>query len=104
MQLLCRYALAARELKRANWRFHKKYATWFARQEEPKVGGGLSHSCVGIQLALGSSKALHIQLQPHPGARKRYGFTTWPWSSKAPWFHNLTLSLKPPGFTTLVKA
>ena len=29
--------LAARELKRANWRFHKKYATWFARQEEPKV-------------------------------------------------------------------
>ena len=29
--------LAARELKRANWRFHKKHATWFARQEEPKV-------------------------------------------------------------------
>ena len=29
--------LAARELKRANWRFHKKYATWFARQEDPKV-------------------------------------------------------------------
>jgi len=28
--------LAARELKRANWRFHKKHATWFARQEEPK--------------------------------------------------------------------
>ena len=25
------------ELKRANWRFHKKYATWFARQEDPKV-------------------------------------------------------------------
>ena len=29
--------LAARELKRANWRFHKKHATWFARQEEPKA-------------------------------------------------------------------
>ena len=29
--------LAARELKRANWRLHKKHATWFARQEEPKV-------------------------------------------------------------------
>lgn len=29
--------LAARELKRANWRFHKKHNTWFARQEEPKV-------------------------------------------------------------------
>ena len=32
-----RQYLAARELKRANWRFHKKYATWFARQEDPKV-------------------------------------------------------------------
>ena len=29
--------LAARELKRANWRFHKKYSAWFARREEPKV-------------------------------------------------------------------
>jgi|AntAceMinimDraft_5_1070358.scaffolds.fasta_scaffold88262_2 CCR4-NOT transcription complex subunit 3 len=33
--------LAARELKRANWRFHKKYATWFARQEEPAVSTDL---------------------------------------------------------------
>jgi CCR4-NOT transcription complex subunit 3 len=32
-----RQYLAARELKRANWRFHKKHATWFARQEEPKT-------------------------------------------------------------------
>jgi CCR4-NOT transcription complex subunit 3 len=29
--------LAARELKRSNWRFHKKFNTWFARAEEPKV-------------------------------------------------------------------
>ena len=29
--------LAARELKRSNWRFHKKYNTWFARAEEPKL-------------------------------------------------------------------
>ena len=29
--------LAARELKRSNWRFHKKDTTWFARAEEPKV-------------------------------------------------------------------
>ena len=29
--------LAARELKRSNWRFHKKHNTWFARQEEPKL-------------------------------------------------------------------
>ena len=29
--------MAARELKRANWRFHKKHNTWFARQEEPKL-------------------------------------------------------------------
>ena len=29
--------LAARELKRSNWRFHKKHNTWFARAEEPKV-------------------------------------------------------------------
>ena len=32
-----RQYLAARELKRANWRFHKKHAMWFARQEEPKT-------------------------------------------------------------------
>jgi CCR4-NOT transcription complex subunit 3 len=28
--------LAARELKRQSWRFHKKYYTWFQRLEEPK--------------------------------------------------------------------
>ena len=27
--------LAARELKRQGWRFHKKYLTWFQRHEEP---------------------------------------------------------------------
>ena len=31
-----RQYLAARELKRANWRFHKKRGAWFARREEPK--------------------------------------------------------------------
>jgi len=29
--------LAARELKRQSWRFHKKYQTWFQRHEEPKT-------------------------------------------------------------------
>ncbi|KAG5459040.1 MAG: hypothetical protein BJ554DRAFT_621, partial [Olpidium bornovanus] len=29
--------LAARELKRQSWRFHKQYLTWFQRHEEPKV-------------------------------------------------------------------
>ena len=29
--------LAARELKRQSWRFHKKYNTWFQRHEEPKA-------------------------------------------------------------------
>jgi CCR4-NOT transcription complex subunit 3 len=29
--------LAARELRRHAWRFHKRYATWFLRGEEPKV-------------------------------------------------------------------
>lgn len=29
--------LAARELKRQSWRYHKKYMTWFQRHEEPKV-------------------------------------------------------------------
>mmetsp|Transcript_16791 Transcript_16791/g.68685 ORF Transcript_16791/g.68685 Transcript_16791/m.68685 type:complete len:132 (-) Transcript_16791:520-915(-) len=29
--------LAARELKKKAWRFHKKYFTWFQRHEEPKV-------------------------------------------------------------------
>lgn len=28
--------LAAKELKRHSWRFHKKYLTWFQRLEEPK--------------------------------------------------------------------
>ena len=27
--------LAARELKRQSWRFHKKFLTWFQRHEEP---------------------------------------------------------------------
>lgn len=29
--------LAARELKKQSWRFHKKYLTWFQRHEEPKI-------------------------------------------------------------------
>jgi CCR4-NOT transcription complex subunit 3 len=29
--------LAARELKKQSWRFHKKFMTWFQRHEEPKV-------------------------------------------------------------------
>lgn len=29
--------LAARELKRQSWRFHKKYLTWFQRHEGPKM-------------------------------------------------------------------
>ncbi|KAK2982030.1 hypothetical protein RJ640_029258 [Escallonia rubra] len=29
--------LAARELKKQSWRYHKKYSTWFQRHEEPKV-------------------------------------------------------------------
>lgn len=29
--------LAAKQLKKHSWRFHKKYMTWFQRHEEPKV-------------------------------------------------------------------
>jgi CCR4-NOT transcription complex subunit 3 len=29
--------LAARQLKKHSWRFHKKYMTWFQRHEEPKI-------------------------------------------------------------------
>ncbi|KAI8073856.1 Not1 N-terminal domain, CCR4-Not complex component-domain-containing protein [Gongronella butleri] len=29
--------LAAKELKKHSWRFHKKYLTWFQRHEEPKT-------------------------------------------------------------------
>jgi len=29
--------LAARELKKQSWRYHKKYMTWFQRHEEPKI-------------------------------------------------------------------
>ena len=28
--------LAAKELKKQSWRYHKKYLTWFQRHEEPK--------------------------------------------------------------------
>ncbi|KAK9459398.1 Not1 N-terminal domain, CCR4-Not complex component-domain-containing protein [Lipomyces oligophaga] len=30
-------ALAAKELKKQSWRFHKKFLTWFQRHEEPKI-------------------------------------------------------------------
>ncbi|XP_038699463.1 general negative regulator of transcription subunit 3-like isoform X4 [Tripterygium wilfordii] len=29
--------LAARELKKQSWRYHRKYNTWFQRHEEPKI-------------------------------------------------------------------
>jgi len=29
--------LAARELKKQSWRYHKKYMTWFQRHEEVRV-------------------------------------------------------------------
>lgn len=29
--------LAAKELKKQSWRFHKKYMTWFQRHEDPKA-------------------------------------------------------------------
>ncbi|XP_068634326.1 uncharacterized protein [Aristolochia californica] len=29
--------LAARELKKQSWRYHRKYYTWFQRHEEPKI-------------------------------------------------------------------
>jgi CCR4-NOT transcription complex subunit 3 len=29
--------LAAKQLKKHSWRFHKKYMTWFQRHEEPKI-------------------------------------------------------------------
>ncbi|GAB4817698.1 hypothetical protein N2152v2_004744 [Parachlorella kessleri] len=31
--------LAARELKRQAWRYHKQHGAWFQRHEEPKAGG-----------------------------------------------------------------
>lgn len=29
--------LAAKQLKKLSWRFHKKYMTWFQRHEEPEI-------------------------------------------------------------------
>ena len=29
--------MAAKELKKKTWRFHKKYLTWFKRLEAPRV-------------------------------------------------------------------
>ena len=52
-----RQYLAARELKRANWRFHKKHATWFARQEEPKASTDLYEQGSYIYFDFSSSDA-----------------------------------------------
>jgi CCR4-NOT transcription complex subunit 3 len=35
-QGLHQQVLAAKQLKKQSWRFHKKYMTWFQRHEEPK--------------------------------------------------------------------
>lgn len=35
-QGLLQQVLAAKQLKKQSWRFHKKYMTWFQRHEEPK--------------------------------------------------------------------
>lgn len=35
-QGLYQQVLAAKQLKKQSWRFHKKYMTWFQRHEEPK--------------------------------------------------------------------
>lgn len=37
MQNTYQQYLAAKELKKQSWRYHKKYNTWFQRHEEPKV-------------------------------------------------------------------
>lgn len=29
--------MAAKQLKKLSWRFHKKYMTWFQRHEEPNL-------------------------------------------------------------------
>lgn len=36
MQNTYQQYLAAKELKKQSWRYHKKYNTWFQRHEEPK--------------------------------------------------------------------
>ncbi|KAK4762204.1 hypothetical protein SAY87_030088 [Trapa incisa] len=36
-QNTCQQYLAAKELKKQSWRYHKKYNTWFQRYEEPKI-------------------------------------------------------------------
>ncbi|KAK4793359.1 hypothetical protein SAY86_023794 [Trapa natans] len=36
-QNTCQQYLAAKELKKQSWRYHKKYDTWFQRYDEPKI-------------------------------------------------------------------
>ncbi|PPR80724.1 hypothetical protein GOBAR_AA39990 [Gossypium barbadense] len=36
-QNTCQQYLAAKELKKQSWRYHRKYNTWFQRHEEPKI-------------------------------------------------------------------
>lgn len=55
-----RQYLAARELKRANWRFHKKHAAWFARQEEPKASTDLYEQGAYIYFDASSSDAAGV--------------------------------------------
>lgn len=37
MQNTYQQYLAAKELKKQSWRYHKKFNTWFQRHEEPKI-------------------------------------------------------------------
>ena len=64
--------LAARELKRQSWRFHKKYNTWFQRHEEPKASSApLLTECPSAAGALPPLQAVNlpfwgVRLAPAP--------------------------------------
>ena len=42
--------LAARELKKQSWRYHKNFLTWFQRHEDPKYTTDEVHSCIHSSL------------------------------------------------------
>lgn len=59
--------LAAKELKKQSWRYHKKYMTWFQRHEEPKVRERLLMAMVGLLVGSGAG-----------GDRPSLRFFAWP--------------------------
>jgi CCR4-NOT transcriptional regulation complex NOT5 subunit len=55
--------LAAKQLKKQSWRFHKKYLTWFQRHEEPKVAADDFEEGTYVYFDYESGKRIYRQIR-----------------------------------------